>query len=68
MKMNRIRTIRLLVLLIVLGILIFAFPQNVFFIIFVVYAFSGFIMLIGRVARKKQINEFEETGDHEEYI
>jgi CDP-diacylglycerol--serine O-phosphatidyltransferase len=68
MKMNRIRTIRLLVLLIVLGILIFAFPQNICFIIFVVYAFSGFIMLIGRVARKKQINESEETGDHKEYI
>ena len=56
MHLNRTRTIRLLVFLIVLTLLIIVFPENIFFIIFVVYAFSGFIILITSKIRKNRNN------------
>ncbi|MDR0474110.1 MAG: CDP-diacylglycerol--serine O-phosphatidyltransferase [Treponema sp.] len=54
MRLTRTRTIRLLVLLIVLAILIIVFPQNVFFVIFVVYTLSGFFMLALSVFKKRR--------------
>jgi len=44
MKLTKIRTIELFALLIVLIILIVVYPQNVIFIIFVVYAASGILI------------------------
>jgi CDP-diacylglycerol--serine O-phosphatidyltransferase len=48
--------LRVLVLIIILAILVVVFPQNIFFIIFSVYAVSGLIMYIPKVLpfRKKQ--------------
>jgi CDP-diacylglycerol--serine O-phosphatidyltransferase len=54
MQLTRTRTIRLLVVFIVLIILIVVFPQNIFFIIFVIYALSGFVMLASRIIRKRR--------------
>jgi len=42
------------VVLIVLAILIFVFPQNIFFIIFAVYALSGFITLIIHIVHRRK--------------
>jgi len=54
MELTRIKTIQLLVVLIVLAILIFVFPQNIFFIIFAVYALSGFITLIIHIVHRRK--------------
>jgi CDP-diacylglycerol--serine O-phosphatidyltransferase len=51
MKFSGPAAMRLLVVLIVLVLLIVVYPQNIFFIIFTVYALSGIVMLISRGPR-----------------
>jgi CDP-diacylglycerol--serine O-phosphatidyltransferase len=72
MDLSKPKAIRLLVMAIVLGILIFVYPQNVFFIIFSVYALSGcFMYIFVHSARKKrrQSKEPEDggKGDDDEF-
>jgi CDP-diacylglycerol--serine O-phosphatidyltransferase len=54
MKFSRPAAIRLLVLMIVLVLLIVVYPQNIFFIIFTVYALSGIIMLVCHLILKEK--------------
>lgn len=54
LQLNKTRTIRFLVVFIVFVLLIIVFPQNVFFIIFVIYTLSGFIMLATTSIRKRK--------------
>jgi CDP-diacylglycerol--serine O-phosphatidyltransferase len=54
MKFSRRGTVRLLVLMVVLVLLIVVYPQNVIFIIFTVYAISGFIMLASQIILKRK--------------
>jgi CDP-diacylglycerol--serine O-phosphatidyltransferase len=46
--LSKVRTIQLLVVLVVLVLLIIVYPQNVFFIIFSVYALSGLVVYFTR--------------------
>jgi CDP-diacylglycerol--serine O-phosphatidyltransferase len=68
MDLSKPKAIRLLVMVIVLAILIFVYPQNVFFIIFSVYALSGFVMFgTGLVHKKKRRGGNKEEDDDEEF-
>jgi len=64
-KLSRVRTIELFSLIIVLVILIVVYPQNIFFIIFSVYAVSGLMFYVFRIfgkrRRKAKQNEEEEN-------
>ena len=51
--LSRLRTIQLLVLLIVLVLLILVYPQNIFFIIFSVYALSGLVVYFTRLLLRR---------------
>jgi CDP-diacylglycerol--serine O-phosphatidyltransferase len=51
--LSRVRTIQLLVLIIVLVLLILVYPQNIFFIIFTVYAFSGLVVYFTQLFIKR---------------
>jgi CDP-diacylglycerol--serine O-phosphatidyltransferase len=51
MKFSRFATMRLLVVVIVLILLIVVYPQNIFFIIFTVYALSGILMFVSKGPR-----------------
>jgi CDP-diacylglycerol--serine O-phosphatidyltransferase len=54
MSLSRVRTIQLFALLIVLVLLMVVYPQNIFFIIFTVYAVSGLLIYVpGILWRKK---------------
>jgi CDP-diacylglycerol--serine O-phosphatidyltransferase len=53
-KLNRVRTIQLFTLLLVLVILIVVYPQNTIFIIFFVYAISGLVFYIPRILLRKK--------------
>jgi CDP-diacylglycerol--serine O-phosphatidyltransferase len=57
--------IQLLVALIVLALLIFVFPQNVFFIIFSVYVLSGLLMYLPNKLWKKLHREEKEESEGE---
>lgn len=48
LKVSKPIALQLLVLIIILTLLIIVFPQNIFFIIFCVYAISGIILIIPR--------------------
>jgi CDP-diacylglycerol--serine O-phosphatidyltransferase len=52
MKFSRSAAMRLLVAMIVLVLLILVYPQNIFFIIFTVYALSGIFMLVSKGPRR----------------
>jgi CDP-diacylglycerol--serine O-phosphatidyltransferase len=54
MELTRVKTMRLLVLLIVLALLIIVYPQNIFFIIFSVYALSGLFVYFSRFLLRKR--------------
>jgi CDP-diacylglycerol--serine O-phosphatidyltransferase len=54
MKFSRQSAMRMLVVVIVLVLLIAVYPQNIFFIIFTVYAFSGILMLFSKFMLKKR--------------
>jgi len=56
-KLSRVRTIELLALLIVLIILVVVYPQNIFFIIFFVYAASGIIFYVPRFFIKRILKQ-----------
>jgi CDP-diacylglycerol--serine O-phosphatidyltransferase len=68
-KLTRVRTIQLFSLLVVLVLLVLVYPQNIFFIIFSVYAISGLLFfvlqIIQRRKRRAQQRE-EETVTHDE--
>jgi CDP-diacylglycerol--serine O-phosphatidyltransferase len=49
LTLSRVRTIELLALVIVLIILVVVYPQNIFFIIFSVYAASGLLFYVPRI-------------------
>jgi CDP-diacylglycerol--serine O-phosphatidyltransferase len=51
MKFSRFAAMRLLVVVIVLVLLIVVYPQNIFFIIFTVYALSGILMFVSKGPR-----------------
>ena len=53
-KLSRVRTIELFSLIIVLVILTVVYPQNIFFIIFSVYAVSGLLFYIIRIIGKRR--------------
>jgi CDP-diacylglycerol--serine O-phosphatidyltransferase len=66
--LTRLKTIQLLVLSIVLVLLIIVYPQNIFFIIFTVYALSGLVvyftrLFIRRSKRKSESPEADEGQD-----
>jgi len=58
LKLSRVRTIEIFALLIVLIILVVVYPQNIFFIIFSVYAVSGLLFYVPRliIRRNRQKN------------
>jgi CDP-diacylglycerol--serine O-phosphatidyltransferase len=49
LNLTRVRTIQLFALLIVLVILVLVYPQNIFFIIFSIYAASGLLIYVPRI-------------------
>jgi CDP-diacylglycerol--serine O-phosphatidyltransferase len=51
--LSKVRTIQLLVMLIVLVLLILVYPQNIFFIIFSVYALSGLVVYFTRLFMRR---------------
>ncbi|AEF80170.1 CDP-diacylglycerol--serine O-phosphatidyltransferase [Leadbettera azotonutricia] len=53
MELSKPRAVQLLVFVIVLAILIIVFPQNIIFIIFSLYALSGFAMLLTHFIRHR---------------
>lgn len=53
-KLTRVRTIQLFALLIVLVLLVLVYPQNIFFIIFTVYALSGLLLYVPRFIVKRR--------------
>jgi CDP-diacylglycerol--serine O-phosphatidyltransferase len=54
LKFSRPAAIRMLVMVIVLVLLIVVYPQNIFFIIFTVYALSGILMVCKKSVSKKR--------------
>jgi CDP-diacylglycerol--serine O-phosphatidyltransferase len=70
MHFSKAKTIQLLAMLIVLAILIIVYPQNIFFIIFLVYALSGCVMFFSRLIlktrRKKTGGNIEDDEDESE--
>jgi len=66
MKLTRIRTIELFALLIVLIILIVVYPQNIIFIIFMIYAASGILIHLPRIIlRKKTEQKLNKAGNND---
>jgi CDP-diacylglycerol--serine O-phosphatidyltransferase len=59
MQLTRVRTIQLLALLIVLVILVLVYPQNIFFIVFSVYAASGLLIYVPRIIWNKRHSRSE---------
>jgi CDP-diacylglycerol--serine O-phosphatidyltransferase len=60
LKMSRVRTIEIFALMIVLIILVIVYPQNIFFIIFSVYAVSGLLFYVPRlIIRRNRIKNNE---------
>ena len=53
-KLTKVRTIQLFALLIVLVLLVLVYPQNIFFIIFLVYAVSGLLSYVPGILWKKK--------------
>jgi len=53
-KLSRVRTIEIFALMIVLIILVVVYPQNIFFIIFSVYAVSGLIFYLPRIIIRRK--------------
>jgi len=53
-KLSRVRTIELFALMIVLIILVIVYPQNIFFIIFSIYAVSGMVFYIPKIILRKR--------------
>jgi CDP-diacylglycerol--serine O-phosphatidyltransferase len=66
--LTRLKTIQLLVLTIVLVLLILVYPQNIFFIIFSVYALSGLVMYFTRffIRRSKKKIDTPESDENEQ--
>ena len=54
LKLSRVRTIQLFALLIVLVLLVLVYPQNIFFIVFSVYAVSGLIVYLPRILLRRK--------------
>ncbi|MDR2729464.1 MAG: CDP-diacylglycerol--serine O-phosphatidyltransferase [Treponema sp.] len=55
-RLSKVRTIELLALLIVIIILVVVYPQNIFFIIFSVYAASGLLLYVPQLIIKRRNN------------
>jgi len=65
-KLTKVRTIELFALMIVLIILVVVYPQNIFFIIFTVYAVSGLLFYVPRLIinkRNEEKNNENENAD-----
>ena len=62
LKLTRVKTIQLFAVLIVLILLILVYPQNIFFIVFSVYAASGLLIYLPRFFFKKRKKEVEEKN------
>jgi len=56
-KLSKIRTIELFALLIVLIILIVVYPQNIIFIIFLIYAASGLLTHLPRIILRRRAEQ-----------
>jgi len=56
-KLTRVRTIEFFALMIVLIILVVVYPQNIFFLIFSVYAVSGMIFYVPRIIIRRKNSE-----------
>jgi CDP-diacylglycerol--serine O-phosphatidyltransferase len=54
LKLSRVRTIQLFACFIVLVLLILVYPQNIFFIIFSVYAASGLLVYVPRLLLRRR--------------
>jgi CDP-diacylglycerol--serine O-phosphatidyltransferase len=66
MHFSKAKTIQLLAVFIVLAILIIVYPQNIFFIIFLVYALSGCVMFFPKLILKRGRKRAEDDADEEE--
>jgi len=66
-KLSRVRTIELFALMIVLIILVVVYPQNIFFIIFTVYAVSGLLFYVPGIIINKR-NEEKNNENEDESI
>jgi CDP-diacylglycerol--serine O-phosphatidyltransferase len=66
LKLSRPVALRLLFLCIILALLIIVYPQNIFFIIFSVYALSGLVLYIPHLVHAKKRHIYDEIGDDEE--
>jgi CDP-diacylglycerol--serine O-phosphatidyltransferase len=56
LKLSKVRTIQLFAFMIVLVLLVIVYPQNIFFLIFSIYAVSGLIIFISQAVWKKRNN------------
>ena len=67
MTLSRVRTIQLFALLIVLVLLVVVYPQNIFFIVFSVYAASGLLVYVPRILwgrrRRRKVEEEKESSE-----
>jgi CDP-diacylglycerol--serine O-phosphatidyltransferase len=66
LKLSRVRTIEFFALVIVLIILVVVYPQNIFFIIFSVYAVSGLLFYVPRIIIKKRNKEKNNEAEKNE--
>jgi CDP-diacylglycerol--serine O-phosphatidyltransferase len=66
LKLSRVRTIEIFALMIVLIILVVVYPQNIFFIIFSIYAVSGLIVYVPRIIIRKNRERNNEKKKNEE--
>jgi len=66
-KLTKVRTIELFALLLVLIILVVVYPQNIFFIIFTVYAVSGLLFYVPGILINKR-NEEKNNENEDENI
>jgi CDP-diacylglycerol--serine O-phosphatidyltransferase len=62
MNLSRVRTIQLFALVIVLVLLVLVYPQNIFFVIFSVYAASGLLFYLPRIIwrRRRRVKQDRE--------
>jgi CDP-diacylglycerol--serine O-phosphatidyltransferase len=66
LKLSRVRTIELFALVIVFIILVVVYPQNIFFVVFSVYAVSGLLFYVSRIIIKKKNRKINNEAEGQE--
>jgi CDP-diacylglycerol--serine O-phosphatidyltransferase len=66
MELSKPKAVQLLVFIVVLAILIIVFPQNIFFLIFSLYALSGFAVLMTHIIKHRTHRGFVHAKDDDD--